>query len=343
MMGATIELERDVPDRTREILTALPGLTIRRGRANSTLQANGRSWPVTLVSGGFGSYATSTVPMLAAFAGGGLGFVVAERLPERARKELETAGCAYADDTGAAHIDVPGFYLHVEGRPGRRQTADPTPAGIGVVAVRTIQSLLAEPARQWSVADLARVTACSTGEAHRVLTRLQREGLITANGRARSLRRTVRAPSELLDWLATAPSARRMRERQYAFVYVSDPAKLASTISAHGLHAKLSMAFSGVAAAHLFGVKVTTAVPVTMLRIAPSVTLADAGSRLQVELVDSGPNVVLVRDLGEVGTHARQFNGPVPLAPPVRVWLDMLDEPRGEDAAALFRETVLGW
>jgi hypothetical protein len=281
--------------------------------------------------------------MLAAFAGSGLGFVVAERLPERARKELETAGCAYADDTGAAHIDVPGFYLHVEGRPGRRQTADPTPAGIGVVAVRTIQSLLAEPARQWSVADLARVTACSTGEAHRVLTRLQREGLITANGRARSLRRTVRAPSELLDWLATAPSARRIRERQYAFVYVSDPAKLASTISAHGLHAKLSMAFSGVAAAHLFGVKVTTAVPVTMLRIAPSVTLADAGSRLQVELVDSGPNVVLVRDLGEVGTHARQFNGPVPLAPPVRVWLDMLDEPRGEDAAALFRETVLGW
>jgi hypothetical protein len=80
-----------------------------------------------------------------------------------------------------------------------------------------------------------------------------------------------------------------------------------------------------------------------MLRIAPSVPLADACSRLQAEPVDTGPNVVLVRDLGKVGVHGLQFNGPVPLASPVRVWLDMLDEPRGEDAAALFREAVIGW
>jgi hypothetical protein len=276
-------------------------------------------------------------------AGEKLGFVVAERLSQHLRKELEAAGCAYADGTGAAHIDVPGLYIHVEGQRSRQQLTTSTPTGIGVVGVRTIQTLLEEPRRQWSAPDLAAAAACSIGEAHRVFTRLQAEGLVTARGRARTLRRTVPKPGDLLDWLATVPSARRIRERQYAYIYASDPAKLTTTISAHGFHGKLEYAFTGVAAAHIYGAKVTTAVPITMLRIAPTVPLADACKILQAEPVDSGPNVILVRDLGEVGIHGHQFNGPAPLAPTVRVWLDMLDELRGEDAAALFREALIGW
>jgi len=50
-----------------------------------------------------------------------------------------------------------------------------------------------------------------------------------------------------------------------------------------------------------------------------------------------------VSDFGEVGIHGRQFNGPAPVAPTVRVWLDMLGEPRGQDAAALFREAIIAW
>jgi hypothetical protein len=51
----------------------------------------------------------------------------------------------------------------------------------------------------------------------------------------------------------------------------------------------------------------------------------------------------LVLDVGELGLHGRVSSGSVYVAPPVRVWLDMLGEPRGEDAAALFREAVIGW
>jgi hypothetical protein len=343
MMAATIELERDVPRRTSDILAALPGITVRTGRGKTTLRSDGRSWPLVVVSGGLAPMAKATVPILAMLAGEKLGFVVAERLPQHVRKELEAAGCAYADGTGAAHIDVPGLYIHVEGRPNRRQLVTSTPAGIGVVGVRTVQALLAEPERHWSAPDLAAAAACSIGEAHRVLTRLQTEGLVTAQGRKRTLRRTVPKPGDLLDWLATVPSARRIRERQYAYIYAADPAKLTTMISAHGFHGKLEYAFTGVAAAHIYGAKVTTAIPITMLRIAPTVPLADACRILQAEPVDSGPNVMLVRDLGEVGIHGRQFNGPAPLAPVTRVWLDMLDEPRGEDAAALFREALIGW
>jgi hypothetical protein len=31
------------------------------------------------------------------------------------------------------------------------------------------------------------------------------------------------------------------------------------------------------------------------------------------------------------------------MAPPVRIWLAMLGEQRGEDAAALFREAAIGY
>ena len=342
-MDATIELDIELPPRTREILATLPGISVRSGRRANTLKANGRSWPLAVVSGGFRPFAQATAPMLKRFAGDKIALVVAERLPEHVRRELETAGCAYADGTGAAHIEVPGLFLHVEGQPsGRRRPATPPP-GLGVVAVRAIQSLLADPVRAWSVPDLVQAAGCSAGEAHRVLTRLQAEGLVAATGRARSLRRRVNNPGYLLDWLSTVPSARRIRERRYAFLYTPDQSALPTYISASALEHNLAFAFTGVAAAHIYGAAVTTAIPVTMLRIAPDVSLADACTQLRAEPVDTGPNVLLVRDLGEVGIHERQFNGPAPLAPPARVWLDMLDEPRGEDAAAAFREAVLGW
>ncbi|MGO9149477.1 MAG: hypothetical protein ACLQFX_07360 [Acidimicrobiales bacterium] len=55
------------------------------------------------------------------------------------------------------------------------------------------------------------------------------------------------------------------------------------------------------------------------------------------------PNLNLIADVGEVGTRKINFNGPVATAPPVRIWLDMLGEQRGEDAAALFREAAIGY
>jgi len=76
---------------------------------------------------------------------------------------------AYADGTGAIHIDLPGVLLHVE--PGRSTAGGSTrrPAGMGVVGVRVVQCLLGDPTREWSVADLARQAACAAGEAHRII------------------------------------------------------------------------------------------------------------------------------------------------------------------------------
>ena len=344
MAQLTLEVDKTVPKATVAILRTIPGVTVNPNSGQNRLRVNGTSTPLAIVSGGLRPLAQATAPMLAALAGPDrVGFVVADRLPEHVRRELEKAGCAYADATGAAHIDVPGIFLHVEGHPSRRQQQTPAPRGIGVVGVRAIQTLLAEPDREWSAAELGISAACSVGNAHNVLRRLEDEGFLAAQGRARTLRRRVTKPGELLDWLSLVPAARRIRERLHTFIYVSDPDKLTTVISKYALDAQLVYAFTGAAAARIWGAGATTAIPITMLRIHPDVPLGEASEMLHAEPVDSGSNVLLVRDFGEVGVHGRARNGPAAMALPVRVWLDMLGEPRGEDAAALFREAAIGW
>jgi hypothetical protein len=212
-----------------------------------------------------------------------------------------------------------------------------------VTGVRVVQVLLGDTRRHWSVADLAREASCSAGEAHRVVTRLEREGFMEAHGRARSLRRAVADPGVLLDWLATVPSARRIRERLHAYLYAADPADLITTIALRGSKTDLPYALTGAAAASVLGVTATTAMSVAAVRVAPDVPLPQACAALSAEPADRGANIALISDLGLLGVHARQSCGPPVIAPPIRVWLDMLGEPRGEDAAAIFREAAIGW
>src|SRR5579875_2281062 len=134
MSHALVELSHGVPDQVRNILAVLPGVSVRVADGPNRL---------ALISGGLRPFAATTAPMLAALAGrrAQLGLVVADRLRGHVRKELEDAGCAYADATGAAHIAVPGFYLHVQGDRARSRTLVPAPAGIGVTGVRVVQVL----------------------------------------------------------------------------------------------------------------------------------------------------------------------------------------------------------
>jgi hypothetical protein len=175
------------------------------------------------------------------------------------------------------------------------------------------------------------------------MTRLEREGFLAAHGRARTLRRTIADAGGLLDWLATVPSARRIRERLHAYLYAATPADLITAIALRSSETDLPYAFTGAAAAHLLGVTATTAVSVTAIRVAPDVPLLEACAALNADPADRGANIALISDLGRLGVHARQNCGPSVVALPVRVWLDMLSEPRGEDAAAMFREAVIGW
>jgi hypothetical protein len=203
--------------------------------------------------------------------------------------------------------------------------------------------LLADPDRAWSVTELSNASASSLGEAHRVVRILEDNGLVTAVGKTRTLRRHVNQPGELLDWLSVVPAARRIRESLNVFMYTRDPSVLVTHVSKLALDANLMYAFTGAAAARIWGAGATTTIPLTLIRVHPDTPLSEAATKLNAEPAEQGANIRLVRDYGELGIHARTWNGPAAIAQKARVWLDMLGETRGEDAAALFRESAIGW
>lgn len=339
---ATIDLDGTAPERVRAILAALPRLRVRQGD-QPLLRVDGRTFPIMLM-GGIAPFAHATSPLVREVAGPDrLPLVVAERLLANVRIELEEAGVSYADGTGAVHIEVPGFFLHVEPRLGGRDGVLPPPRGLGAVAVRLIQVLLLEPAREWTVVDLAQAGGTSVGQAHNVLTRLDEEGFIAELRDGRTRRRRITNPTDLLDWLARVPAARKIHRRLTTYLYAPDPDALLTRLSHNAHNATIPWAVTGAAGAHAMGVKAVTALPIVTVRVAAKPGLNEAAKALGLEPVDSGPNVVLLADVGDVGTRGALFNGPVAIAPAVRIWLDMLGEPRGEDAAALFREAVIGY
>jgi len=342
---AVIELTADAPEQTATILERLPYVSVRRDQPVSLLRVGDFSVPLFIVHGGLRPYAHVTAGLLRSMAGEArLGMVVADRLAPHVRRELENAGCAYADAVGAVHIEVPGLLLHIEPSQQRGLAKIRAPAGIGVVGVRLVQAMLSEPQRDWSVAELAKAADGSTGQAHKILTRLESEGLVTVTGRGPARRRRITSPGDLLDWLATVPAARRVRERLHAFMYAPDAMKLATRISTRAMQTGLIYAITGAGGAALLGARAAvSAIPEMMVRIDPDLDLHHAAELLQAEPVDGGANLMLVRDLGRLGVHRSASNGPVLIAPPPRVWLDMLSEPRGDDAAALFREAFFGW
>jgi hypothetical protein len=339
---ATIELDDETPERTRAILRALPRITVREGK-RTALEVLGATHRLDLLKG-IAPYAHVTAPLVTQLTQPGhVPMVVAERLTTSVRAALEDAGCSYADGTGTVHLEAPGFLLHIENpRPNGGRVIAP-PRGLGAVAVRVIQTLLTEPERDWAVVDLVEASGASAGEAHKVLQRLETEGLVRTTGTGNARRRKIAQPSDLLDWLARVPAARKIHSRLHAYLYAPDPESLTTRLSYQAVQSGIMWGLTGAAGARVMGVGAVTALPVAMVRVPPKPGLLEAAKMLGAEPVESGANLLLVADVGQVGTHAVMHNGPVAMAPAVRIYLDMLGEPRGEDAAALFREAVLGY
>ncbi len=283
-------------------------------------------------------------PALAELAGSKrLALVVAERLLPNVRGELEQAGCLYADGVGSVHLEAPRFLLHREKEAARTSTTVPAPKGLGAIGVRVVQQLLEDPEHKWAVVDLAQAAGASTGQSHNVLKRLEQEGFLQNRGSGQQRRRQVSNPTDLLDWLGRVPAARRVHRQLKTYRYAADPTSLVARLAHDATKADVAWALTGAAAARVMGASVITALPVIRVRVPAAMDLLQLAIVLGLEAGDVGANVQLIADVGEVGLHGSRRNGPVSLAAAARIWLDMLSEPRGEDAAALFREAVLGY
>jgi hypothetical protein len=263
--------------------------------------------------------------------------VAASFLSKTLRMALEAKSISYADGRGNIHLVAPGIFVHVDGRATQQSTQDNR---LGPVGVRAVQALIDRQGREWSVADLAASAQVSAGEAHKVMQILESRELITTEGIGPRKRRRVRDRGALLDWLAAQPASRRVGETLSCALYARTPRDL-GTRASHALDAAgIDHAFTSSLAATLLEAG-PTAVPRATLRISPKVTLEAAAQALGAEITERGANLIVWSDRGLVGTVGRQRHENVWLAPETRIYLDLLGDIRGEDAAAHFRDLVL--
>ncbi|OIN81314.1 type IV toxin-antitoxin system AbiEi family antitoxin [Mycobacterium malmoense] len=269
--------------------------------------------------------------------------VVARNTTEEARRQLEDAGVAIIDAQGNMRVDMPGMFLWSEGRStsGREKRGEPPIKLTGKAGVAA-QALLREPQRWWQVHDLATAADISVGQAHRVLTRLEREHLIDVEGTGPKRIRRVSNPTALLDlW------AEEMRDRRVswvrAFRLARDTRTYARSLSDLLTRAKIDHAVTGPAGAARLAPFITS-FQVVDIWITERVALADATNAIGAEVVHEGHNILLRQAAGDIPLVFRSPVEKVWTVNPFRLYFDLRQDPRrGREQAERLREEVIGF
>lgn len=270
--------------------------------------------------------------------------LVASTSTKEARRLLEENGIGLIDGLGNAHIELPGLLLHLEPQHGRiAQKTEPAPptrlAGkAGIIA----QALLCDRQGHWTVADLAHRSSVSTGLTHRVLTRLEREGIVASRGAGPHRTREVRDHAALLDLWTEEASDRRVR-RLRAFRLNRNPDDLADATSIALQQAGIGHAVTGPAVARRLAPSIT-AVPVTNIWISQRTELSDAANAAGAEPVETGYNLILAQAEADGPLVFRTELAGLMVVNRFRLYLDLLRDPgRGREQATRLREEVIGF
>jgi hypothetical protein len=350
--GELVKIEGDFGAEALRILRDVPGVAVeaaRAGRGRPGSEAVLRYGPaaeavaVEVKRRANAATAWQIVQQSQSVPDGNLLLVAGETTAE-AREILERHGVAVVDGLGNAHVELPGFVLHTEAQRGRRAGAarPPTHTRLAGKAGVGAQALLLQPEREWKVQELAAEAGISVGLAHRVLVRLETEGLVVAEGAGPRRVRRVADPTALLDLWAEENTDRAVR-RVRAYRLAREPRELAVAVSAGLNAARIDHAVTGAAAAARIAPFVT-AVPVAEIWVDPVASLDDAVVETGAEAVESGHNLAFVQANGdEPLAFRRQVDG-IWAVNPFRLFYDLRNDPRrGHEQAETLRREVMGF
>jgi hypothetical protein len=271
--------------------------------------------------------------------------LVARSTTAEARQLLEDAGIAVIDGLGNMHVELPGVILWTEGRRAAATAEDGAgrpPARLTGRAGVAAQALLRERERKWQVRDLAEQASISAGLAHRVLARLEREGLLEAEGAGPRRIRRLLNPGALLDLWAEEMRDRKTRQLR-VFRLARDARTLAQTLSRALDAADIEHAVTGPAAAARLAPFVT-AIPVTDIWVSETTALDQAAAAAGADAVIEGHNILLRQAGGDEALVFREQISDVWTTNRFRLFYDLRRDPRrGREQADRLREEVIGF
>lgn len=268
--------------------------------------------------------------------------LIAGETTAEARKILEEHGIAVIDGLGNAHIELPGLLFHLEGHRRPEQKAGDTPptrlkGKAGVVA----QALLLHPDRAWHVKDLAHEGQVSGALAHRVLARLETEGIVAAQGTGPKRVRRVTDPTALLDLWAEENVERATRTP--AYLLAQTPQQLIKALGTNLGRSGIEYALTGAAAASLVA-PIITAVPIVDVWVTATAAPEELHNGAGADPVTDGQNVVFLQARDDTPLVYRERKKGLWLANRFRLYADLRRDPRrGREQAENLRREVIGF
>jgi hypothetical protein len=268
--------------------------------------------------------------------------LVSGQTTAKAREILEEHGIALVDGQGNAHIELPGLFFHLEGRRrprGGRATLPPTRlrGKAGIVA----QALLLHPDRAWQVGDLTAEAKISAGLAHLVLTRLEREKILVAEGTGPKRVRRVTNPTALLDLWAEENVDRPARTT--AFLLAQTPHRLIQELGGGLGRYRIDYALTGAAAGSLVAPFVT-AVPVVEVWVQATAGAEQLCDAAGAELVTEGHNIVFLQAKDDAPLAMREQVDGLWTVNRFRLYADLRQDPRrGREQADHLRREEIGF
>lgn len=264
--------------------------------------------------------------------------VIAGETTADVRDVLRQHGIGVIDGLGHAHIEFPGLLLHVGGHPPRRRA---WPTRLNGKAGVAAQALLVQPERAWQVQDLAEEAEISMGLAHRVLSRLTEEGVVTAEGSGRNRVRRITDPAALLDLWAEENTYQPARTA--AYLLAQSPRQLIDELAGGLDRAGIAYALTGAAGATLVAPFVTT-VPVAEVWVTAAAVPEQLCAAVGAEVVADGQNVEFLQARDDTPLAFSELVDGRHVASRFRLYADLRGSPRrGREQAGHLRQEVIGF
>ncbi len=268
-------------------------------------------------------------------------FVIAKRVTEEACTILGDSGIGYASAAGHLHLVMPGLLVHVE--VSGLRTGATAPAGrtrLSDAAERVVHALLLDPRQAWRVRDLTRRARVSVGLSHRVVTRLETEGIVSGEGDGTTRRRRVDDVAGLLDaWIDETDN--RGVEVVTAFRPAASPHELVRAMASAFDAAAIPYAVTGAAAAAIMAPGVGPVATVDAW-IDWGTPLAAALSAIGAKTVGHGVNITLAHIRGDGPLAFAGKRSGVVCVDPVRLYADLVRAAGpGHPLATSLREAII--
>ena len=265
--------------------------------------------------------------------------LIASETTTDARRILSEHGVAFIDGLGNVHLELPGLLFHITGT--GRPTRPPAPSRLSAKAGLVAQALLLDPERAWKIKDLAELTAVSNGLVHRVLARLEVEGIVKTKGAGPHRTRHVTDPTALLDLWAEENVNKPVRTRGY--LLAQTPRQLVTELG-HGLDgAGVDYALTGAAAASIIAPFVTF-ISVTEVWVAEATDPREFFDHTPVTPVTEGHNVTFLQARADTPLAFRQQSDGLWIVNRFRLYSDLRsDRRRGAEQADHLRREVIGF